>query len=372
MELSGKGNDFTYQQALTSSDGGGIQVLAGYGIKDKGAFFGVYEFPKKITYYRIEIDPQQLIANRTLDTAEIRANIDSEGRVASVDIINAGFGYNNPKIEIEQPAVLTERSANDNARKVFHNMGGWDQAFVDSPNDPVNNPDGTKNNFGMKDIKKKQSAVLEEDMSESYQERENLMPYGKGSITGDVQISGTSKTINTGSKQLRRASGEGKGKTPLKKAVLEISQINEDGSIVEILIKDRGSGYDPDPNERPNIYIVESEKESYKMRGPNVNLSTKTFADNVKAEHGLKESIQNRADADDEEVSQMDNGVIGGFNTMMNGFTTKYPTGYVRIKDYDDEKTNLCSNFPASCINIEFPRLYEDALFTAEHMTGAI
>jgi len=372
MELSGKGNEFTYQQSLTSSDGGGIQVLAGYGIKDKGAFFGVYEFPKKITYYRIEIDPQQLIANRTLDTAEIRANIDSEGRVASVDIINAGFGYNNPKIDIEQPAVLTERSANDNARKVFHNMGGWDQAFVDSPNDPINNPDGTKNNFGMKDIKKKQSAVLEEDMSESYQERENLMPYGKGSITGDVQISGTSKTINTGSKQLRRASGEGKGKTPLKKAVLEISQINEDGSIVEILIKDRGSGYDPDPNERPNIYIVESEKESYKMRGPNVNLSTKTFADNVKAEHGLKESIQNRADADDEEVSQMDNGVIGGFNTMMNGFTTKYPTGYIRIKDYDDEKTNLCSNFPASCINIEFPRLYEDALFTAEDMTGAI
>ena len=75
MELSGQGNEFTYQQAFTSTDLGEIQVLAGYGIKDKGAFFGVYEFPKKITYYRIEIDPSQLIANRTLDTAEIRANI---------------------------------------------------------------------------------------------------------------------------------------------------------------------------------------------------------------------------------------------------------------------------------------------------------
>ena len=372
MELSGQGNEFTYQQAFTSTDLGEIQVLAGYGIKDKGAFFGVYEFPKKITYYRIEIDPSQLIANRTLDTAEIRANINSEGQVESIDIINGGFGYAAPKIEIEQPAVLTERAANDNARKVFHNMGGWDQAFVNSPNDPVNNPDGSKNNFGMKDIKKKQSAVLEEDMSESYQERENLMPYGKGAAPGDVQIKGTNETINTGAKQLRRASGEGKGKTPLKKAVLEIAQINEDGSVIEVLIKDRGSGYDPDPNNRPNVYIVDTEKESYKMRGPNVNLSTKTFKDNIRAENGLKESIKGRADASDDQIDQMDDGIIGGFNTMMNGFTTKYPTGYVRIKDYDDETTNLCSNFPASCINIEFPRIYEDALFTAEDLSGPI
>ena len=372
MELSGQGNEFTYQQAFTSTDLGEIQVLAGYGIKDKGAFFGVYEFPKKITYYRIEIDPSQLIANRTLDTAEIRANINSEGQVASIDIINGGFGYAAPKIEIEQPAVLTERSANDNARKVFHNMGGWDQTFVNSPNDPVNNPDGSKNNFGMKDIKKKQSAVLEEDMSESYQERENLMPYGKGAAPGDVQIKGTNESINTGAKQLRRASGEGKGKTPLKKAVLEIAQINEDGSVIEVLIKDRGSGYDPDPNNRPNVYIVDTEKESYKMRGPNVNLSTKTFKDNIRAENGLKESIKGRADASDDQIDQMDDGIIGGFNTMMNGFTTKYPTGYVRIKDYDDETTNLCSNFPASCINIEFPRIYEDALFTAEDLSGPI
>ena len=366
------GAPFTYNGSYTSTDGGVAQVLAGYGIRDKGAFFGVYEFPKKITYYRVEIDPQQLIANRTLDSAELRANINSEGQVQSVDIINGGFGYAQPKIEIEQPAVLTERSANDNARKVFHNMGGWDQQFVNSPNDPVNNPDGTKNNFGMKDIKKKQSAVLEEDMSESYQERENLMPYGKGAAPGDVQIKGTNTVVNTGSKQLRRASGEGKGKTPLKKAVLEIANINEDGSIVEILIKDRGSGYDPDPNNKPNIYIVDTEKEEYKMRGPNVNLSTKTFKDNIRAENGLKDAIKSGSDAEEEEINQMDDGIIGGFNTMMNGFTTKYPTGYLRIKDYDDESTDLCSNFPATCIGIDFPNIFEDALFTAEDLTGPI
>ena len=55
---------------------------------------------------------------------------------------------------------------------------------------------------------------------------------------------------------------------------------------------------------------------------------------------------------------------------MMNGFTTKYPTGYLRIKEIDDEHTNLCSNFPASCINIEIPGIFEDALFTAEDVRG--
>ena len=99
-------------------------------------------------------------------------------------------------------------------------MGGWDQTFVNSPNDPVNNPDGSKNNFGMKDIKKKKSAVLEEDMSESYQERE-LMPYGKGAAQ---EMRCGTNYIKHRSKALRRASGEGKGKTPLKKAVLEIAQ----------------------------------------------------------------------------------------------------------------------------------------------------
>ena len=75
--------------------------------------------------------------------------------------------------------------------------------------------------------------------------------------------------------------------------------------MIEVLIKDRGSGYDPDPNNRPNVYIVDTEKESYKMRGPNVNLSTKTFKDNIRAENGLKESIKGRADASDDQIDQM-------------------------------------------------------------------
>ena len=370
MELNGEGNEFTYQQAFTSTDNGGIQVLAGYGIKDKGAFFGVYEFPKKITYYKVEIDPRQLIANRTLDTADIRANINSEGQVESLEIINGGMGYAQPLIDIEQPAVLTERSANDNARKTLHNMGGWDQTMMDSPNDPVNNPYGEKNNFSFKDIKKKQSAVLEEDMSQSFNERENLIPYGNGAERGEVQISDTDATVDVGNKQLRRATGEGKGKTPLKKAEIEITQLDENGSIIELLIKNRGSGYDPDPNNRPAVFVVDAEKDTYTNRGPNVNLSTKTFKNNIRAENGLKEKITSGTDASSEEIDQMDDGIIGGFNTMMNGFTTKYPTGYLRIKEIDDEHTNLCSNFPASCINIEIPGIFEDALFTAEDVRG--
>ena len=48
------GNDFTYLQTFTSTDGGTVEILAGYGIANKCAFAGVYEFPKKVSYYKVE------------------------------------------------------------------------------------------------------------------------------------------------------------------------------------------------------------------------------------------------------------------------------------------------------------------------------
>ena len=44
----------------TADDGAQGIVLAGYGIKDKCAFWGVYEFPKKVVYERVDINPEAL------------------------------------------------------------------------------------------------------------------------------------------------------------------------------------------------------------------------------------------------------------------------------------------------------------------------
>ena len=370
MELSGEGSAFNYNQAFTSTDGGAIVVLAGFGIADKAGFAGVYEFPKKIQYYQVEIDPEQLIATRTLDRAEIVANIDNKGQVASIDIINGGFGYVKPKIDIEQPAVLTELGANDMSRKTLHGMGGWSGQTLEAPEDPVYNPRGDKNNFMMKDIKEKQSAIHNEKNEETYQERERLMPYSENS---DVQIAGTSQSISVENKKLRRQTGEGKGKTEFRKAKLQITKLDDNGTIEEILITDRGSGYDFDPDNKPQIYIVDVETETYKIRGPNTQGHVEKYKDAIRHPKGLKQELKKGTTANDSEMDVMDIGVIGGLNTLMNGFTAQYPVGYLRMNDVDkEEETALCNNLPAGCINIEFPRTIEDALFKVEDVQGMV
>ena len=59
-------NTFAYQDTYNSApnDGPGgdkigtAEVLAGYGIPNKTAMCGTYEFPKKISYWKVEIDPK--------------------------------------------------------------------------------------------------------------------------------------------------------------------------------------------------------------------------------------------------------------------------------------------------------------------------
>ena len=67
------GNAFTYNQSFTSTNGGSINVLAGYGIKDKAAFWGVYEFPKRVSYVPVSLKEGALIPDRNLDEAFLEA-----------------------------------------------------------------------------------------------------------------------------------------------------------------------------------------------------------------------------------------------------------------------------------------------------------
>ena len=70
MELIGDGDAFTEGQIFTPNgrDPAKIEVIAGYGVGDRAAFFGVYEFPKKLSYYKVEIEKKTslLIAFSTL------------------------------------------------------------------------------------------------------------------------------------------------------------------------------------------------------------------------------------------------------------------------------------------------------------------
>lgn len=377
MELQGSGSAFTYNQAFTSDDGGTIIVLAGYGIPDKAAFFGVYEFKKDISYYEIEIDPSFLISRRNLDQAEIQATINSKGEVESVEIINGGYGYTNPTVWIESPAVLTEYSANDNARQVLHSWSAGSPTdtnnIIKAQESFIENPDGSKYNYHFKDIRFNQAAIASEDFSKSYQEREELMPYGQGSKKGDIQIKYKNlPKVQIPRRQLRRATGDNKGKTELRQAQIQITRLGDDGSIQDIIIKDRGAGYDYDPDNKPQIYITEVETEKHTMRGPNVNPFVDSWKKNIGQPNGVADTIAQNTDISPEETAISVDGVIGFAKSMMNGFTAEYPVGYIRYKDLDDSQdTSLCSYLPVGCADLRFPGNIEQ-MFTMDDLRGVI
>lgn len=377
MELQGNGGAFSYNQTFTSNDGGTIIILAGYGIADKAAFFGVYEFKKDISYYEVEIDPSFLIDKRNMNQAEIEATINSKGEVESIEILNGGYGYTNPSIWIESPAVLTEYSANDNARQVLHSMSAGTpdgvNKIVKAQESFIDNPDGSKFNYHFKDIRFNQAATAQEDFSKSYQEREELMPYGQGSKKGKLQIKYKKlPKVKIPNKQLRRATGDNKGKTELRQAQLQITRVGDDGSIQEILIKDRGSGYDFDPDNKPKVFVVEVETEKHVMRGPNVNPFIDGWKTAIGARGGPANTIADNTDITPEESAISVDGVIGFNKAMMNGFTAQYPVGYIRYKDLSEsEDTTLCSYLPAGCADLRFPGNIEK-MFTIDDIRGVI
>ena len=102
---------FDYQEQFTSSDGGTAEILAGYGIPNKAAFCGVYEFPKKISYWKVQVNPKALIPNRTLDEARLEAVVDDLGQVIAVNVLNGGRGYVNPQIHVMNPREMDSYSS---------------------------------------------------------------------------------------------------------------------------------------------------------------------------------------------------------------------------------------------------------------------
>ena len=90
MELKGNGAAFTTNQTITAPGrfGKTANVLAGYGIPDRAGFFGVYEFPKKITYYKVEIDKTALVNQQSIDEAKVECIVNKNGEIQSISIIN--------------------------------------------------------------------------------------------------------------------------------------------------------------------------------------------------------------------------------------------------------------------------------------------
>ena len=347
MELEGDGNDFSYLQTFTSTDGGTCEILAGYGIADKCAFAGVYEFPKRVSYYKVELSPKALIPNRTLDEAKLEAIINNKGGIKEIEIVNSGRGYSkNAKVNAITPKVLKNFSSTDTTEH-------------------------------LEDLIKKDSDF---DQAIGFTETE---------LKGDDPI-----------KDVQAAFGAVGGDTPfpleydniaskLSAAKLEIAAFDEIGGIKKIRVIDPGSGYDPD--EPPDVFISDPEYIEYESpdigdiaslgqgisdsfqylndgipvgdagesADPNKWINTNTGNDFA----GAPTTFQSLGTTGIGAATSPNQVANTGFTIMSTPIASAAPDSYIRMAEIDDEnETKLCFDLPPNCLEVNGRSQLMDAI----------
>lgn len=106
-ELRGGTADFVKDQVYTASNGSSIQVIAGYGIKDRAVLIGLYEFRKKEIEFGVGLPTEGLPFSPELIRPRVSAQI-TNGRVSGIQIIGKGRGLQSknvaePKLVVEPP-----------------------------------------------------------------------------------------------------------------------------------------------------------------------------------------------------------------------------------------------------------------------------
>lgn len=334
MELEGSGSDFTYLQQFTSTDGGTCEILAGYGIADKCAFAGVYEFPKRVSFYKVELSPKALVPNRTLDEAKFEAIINDKGGIAEVEIINSGRGYSkNAKITAITPKVLKNFSATDTTEHLEDLI--------------LKDPDWNK-----------------------------AIGFTESSFAGDDPI-----------KDVQVASGSAQGSLDfpidhdniainLTAAELEIAAFDEIGGIKTIRVVKPGSGYDPE--EPPDVFVTDPEYIEYESPdigdvaalGQGISDQFQEF-DNSLPTGEQQDPLDwiNTNTGDDfagapTEFQSLGTTGLGsatspnqvantGFTIMNTPVASAAPDSYIRMAEIDSEnETKLCFDLPPNCLEV--------------------
>jgi len=331
-------NDFSYQQNFTSSDGGQVEVLAGYGIPNKSAFCGTYEFPKKISYWKVEIDPKALIPRRTMDEAKIEAVVGDDGEIKDVIIINGGRGYVNPTIQVMDPQGLDDFSPNDSADFMADKLGM--------------DPDAEK---AIADPDKEDQSLSTQDMK---------------SHTRVWQSSTEAVDAEDKNKDVYR----------LKRAEVEISQLDDMGIIRAVRIVDPGAGYSQ--ANTVLIHVVDPEIIEYEgVRDKDGNFQAggkemeETAAQMDKAwDHTFEKKdvvygVRDEATLDDYALQPLSSSMdpmtrdivkesMSHSADMPSNNATQVsvtvPDSYIRAAGdgIDDDVTKLCFNLPAECVEV--------------------
>ena len=334
MELEGGSNAFSYLQNFTSTDGGQVEILAGYGIVDKCAFAGVYEFPKRVAYYKVELSPKALIPNRTLDEAKLEAVINNKGGIKEIEIVNSGRGYSkNAKVTAITPKVMKNFSPTDTTEHL-------------------------------------------EDLIKKDDDFEAAIGFTETEFTGDDPIRDVQIAAGSAQGALEFPIDHDNIAQKLFAAELEIAAFDEIGGIKKIRVIDPGSGYDPD--EPPDVFI--SDPEFIEYESPDIG-------DIAALGQGISDQFENLNDAipvgEDQDPTSWINTNVGndfkgaptefanlgttgigaatspnqvantGFTIMSTPVASAAPDSYIRMAEIDDEnETKLCFDLPPNCLEV--------------------
>ena len=302
------GNAFTYNQSITSNDGATGVVLAGYGIKDKAAFFGIYEFPKQLSYYKVELDNKALIPKRTLDEAVLEAIVNNKGEIDHINIVNAGRDYRNPTLTVSLPDVIREEGFSDAAENI-------PEAFEDDVSGEI---------------------ALSFESSDEFENSD----YSSRKIARNV------------SKQRYVTQDDFTGTLRQAKAY---AVVNEVGCIKQVVITDKGAGYQP--GEKVEVYVVERETETREdtFVGPGA-ADIKTQVDASVGSGEIGDSRVRSAFAEMQEIAGP------ALDTLKEPVLSNYTVGYIRNTDVNNyEKTKFCDDvIPSVCLDLDIGSQWAD------------
>lgn len=298
------GSDFQYGSVYSTSNTqypSSFVALSGWGIPDKAAIFGVYEFKKVVGYYKIELHPDAAIPKRTMDEAKIEAVVDNNGSISGLNIINPGFGYSaNARVEIMPPPNENTSAEVTNARTYYLKS-------------EVADTTGSKDTFNW------------------------------GSSNPDYKTVGTMAT-----NQLKDGVVIKDTAIKVKPAVVKVTQISQDGCILECQVVSGGSGYSKQV--KPVVIVYDPKKLDYdespqSKSNPELNASSKNSKNQLK----LMSDNLPKVGGDSSVINTT---LSTAFESFDSGVTGSVYTGYIKgIGELDPENTmEMCLGVPGTCV----------------------
>ena len=310
------GSAFSYGTTYSSNNTAypaSFVALAGYGIAEKCAIFGVYEFKKRVAYYKVELYAAAAIPRRTMDEAIINAVVDNNGKVSDLVIVNGGYGYSaGARVEIMAPSTENTSADIENTRTYYL----------------------------------KNQIVSTNDETFTWARDSSYATVGEQSISSLKE----GVTINDTS-------------TKLKPASVKILSISIEGCIQSVQISNSGSGYNP--QEPPKVIVYDPYKYTKDNSPKNdKNIDKDLLASGKNSQEQMLSilgTVGNNSSSSTElnsvfKSTNLNNSITTAFDKFDEGVAAEIYTGYVKgpAEIDPDNYFEFCLGVPSSCSNPVF------------------